>query len=222
MPLDFPSSPTNGQKYGQYVYDSALPGWRNVNTTEANTLVQVGMVPIVPTSVAVGSGSATVSSGGLIFFSGATSISINGCFTSAYRNYRVLVTDLQANNPNYPGISMRLRAAGTDAASEYWSWGVRAVSSAGITQRGSNATTSIEMVSTIGWGGKYSAINTDVNTPFIATNTTVLSSAVGFDASSALWQNQYCFKNDSTSYDGLTFFPSTGNFTGNIKIYGYN
>jgi len=34
MPLDFPSSPTNGQVYGNYYYDSSIGAWRNVGSKD--------------------------------------------------------------------------------------------------------------------------------------------------------------------------------------------
>lgn len=181
-----------------------------------------GLAVIIPTSVAVGSGTGSYdSSTGQITFSGASSIAVNGCFTSTYRNYRLIASDLQSNT-GYPGINFYLRASGTNATTEYWNWGVRAVSSAGITQRGANATSAMEVLSGVGSGGKYQSISMDITTPQIASNTTIMSQATGFDSSSAMWQNQSCFKNDSTSYDGFALLLSAGTFSGNIKIYGYN
>lgn len=135
MPLDFPSSPTNGQTFGQYTYDSTKGVWRvaannatsvissptapsspaagNVwfNTNDGSLYVyfndgdtsqwvemrsevatsQIGLVPIVPTSVTVGSGSASVSTTGAVTFSSATNICLNGVFTSAYRHYQIVL-----------------------------------------------------------------------------------------------------------------------------------
>jgi hypothetical protein len=39
MALDFPSSPTNGQQYGVYTYDSTLGAWRSRSTSSAATYV---------------------------------------------------------------------------------------------------------------------------------------------------------------------------------------
>ena len=51
---------------------------------------QPGMKLVVPSSVAVGSGSGSVATQGTVTFSGASSVSINGCFSSTYDNYRIL------------------------------------------------------------------------------------------------------------------------------------
>jgi hypothetical protein len=51
---------------------------------------QVGLVPIVPTSVSVGSGSASVNAAGLATFTGATHVTLNGVFSSAYAGYKIM------------------------------------------------------------------------------------------------------------------------------------
>lgn len=54
-------------------------------------LTGAGLIPIIPTSVSVNSGSASVASDGTINFSGGvTNLRVNGCFSSAYRYYRVM------------------------------------------------------------------------------------------------------------------------------------
>ncbi|WP_445775612.1 hypothetical protein, partial [Shewanella sp.] len=50
-----------------------------------------GLQQIIPSSVAVGSGTATVGANGAITLSGVgTNLSINGCFTGSYTNYKVV------------------------------------------------------------------------------------------------------------------------------------
>lgn len=39
MALDFPTSPTNGQVYGAYVYDSSITAWRSKGVAQAATYV---------------------------------------------------------------------------------------------------------------------------------------------------------------------------------------
>jgi microcystin-dependent protein len=180
-----------------------------------------GLVPVIPTSVTVSSGTGSVDASGLITFSGVGSIAFNSGFTSAYQNYRIVVWNIQSNT-GYPGITVNLRASGTNATTEYWNWGVRAVSSAGITQRGANATSGMEVISAFGSGGKYQALTMDVTTPFIASNTIMQTQSTGFDTSSAVWQSQSCFKNDAVSYDGMAFTTTANTWSGSMKVYGYN
>lgn len=72
-----------------------------------------GLQQIIPTSVAVGSGSATVGANGAITLSGVgTNLSINGCFTGTYTNYKV-VWDLKTAS-SHTSLDVRMRASGTD------------------------------------------------------------------------------------------------------------
>ena len=80
---------------------------------------QPGMKMVVPTSVAVGSGSGSVDTNGAVTFSGASSVSLNGCFTSAYQNYSIIVNDDSASATGYQ--LFRLRTNGTDnSTSNYY------------------------------------------------------------------------------------------------------
>ena len=52
---------------------------------------RAGLAKIVPSSVAVGSGTGSANSLGTVTFSGASSVSLNGCFSSTYDNYRLML-----------------------------------------------------------------------------------------------------------------------------------
>ena len=54
---------------------------------------RAGLAKIVPSSVAVGSGSGSFDANGAISFTGASSISINGCFSATYDVYKVLIRE---------------------------------------------------------------------------------------------------------------------------------
>ena len=72
---------------------------------------QSGLIKIIPSSVAVGSGTGSASASGTVTFSGASSVSLNGVFTSTYKNYRIAFT---AKNASAADLSFFLRAAGTN------------------------------------------------------------------------------------------------------------
>lgn len=84
-----------------------------LETADATTN-RAGLVPVIPTSVAVNSGSGSFnSSTGLVTFSGgSSSISLNGVFTTTYRNY-VLVMNIDAAGAAQ-AVSMRFRLGGVD------------------------------------------------------------------------------------------------------------
>jgi hypothetical protein len=81
-----------------------------------------GLAVVFPTSVvSAGTGSsATVSNTGDVVMTSCTAISVNGCFSSNYINYTLMITGRGASF-NVFGIYFRLRASGTDntTASSY-------------------------------------------------------------------------------------------------------
>lgn len=221
MPLDFPSSPTNGQKYGQYVYDSTLPGWRNVNTTEANTLLQVGLVPIVPSSVTVGSGSATTSTSGAVTFSGVSSVSLNGVFTSAYKNYRLVVSDINSASGN-SNFGLRLRSSGSDnAANSYYQyWTMKRLN--GTTQDNTGGPSTLYTLFSYDANTSYSwNWYGDITSPQAARNTIVTGNGFAADTTSTYNVLSTILHAVSSSFDGVTFIPTASTMSGTVQIYGY-
>jgi hypothetical protein len=95
--------------------------------TKSETDSLVGAAPglklLVPTSVAVGSGSASIGTAGQVTFTGASSVSINGVFSSTYDSYRIMFHVTSASANNYP--ILRLRASGTDNSSSNYNFGIR-------------------------------------------------------------------------------------------------
>jgi len=94
---------------------------RGLKVGSLNTSDDVsGLVKIVPTSVAVGSGSGSASALGIVTFSGASSVSLNGVFSSTYKNYRInfdnIIMPVGAGGTD---MLLRLRANGTNTTTNY-------------------------------------------------------------------------------------------------------
>ena len=185
-----------------------------------------GLRAVVPTSVTVtgGGSSGTVGSNGKISFGSAASLSVNGCFTSAYDNYRIVVTlDSSAASAEF---DFRLRAAGTDNSSSNYAWtrtGVAGSSGTAAPSSSGNALTTFIRLAPI--SGTYSSGQSfDVMMPQNASYNTVLVGGGPYvDSINANWGG---FHNTgitsvTTSYDGFTVFPSTGTITGFLTVYGY-
>lgn len=89
-----------------------------VRAAKVNELVDavnlVGNVGLIPTSVA-GSGVAFDSTTGIITFTAATTITVNGIFTSAYRNYQIRYDSIGTA----ASLNMQLRAAGVTSTTGY-------------------------------------------------------------------------------------------------------
>lgn len=221
MAIDFPANPTNGQVYANYIYDSSITAWRNVNTdTGIGTLNAMGLKNVVPTSIAVGSGSATVNANGTVTFTGASSISLNGCFSSAYTNYRVILA--ASASAHGSGVFFRARKSGVDTSNQVYFFGGSSGNVGGVVNgwsSGSSGTfahqigvTSIEATTS----------SVDVCRPYTINERTTIS-ALSFGFSSTYMSiNTTGMVYDLYSYDGLTIYLSAGTFGGTLTVYGYN
>ena len=177
---------------------------------------QPGMKMVVPTSVAVGSGSGSVSTSGAVTFSGASSVSINGCFSSTYDNYRIVFT-IPTAGAGAPFIGLQMRTGSTNASgSNYYGQSVLG-SSTSITGERLVATTTFRFARTeTGNGG--SAVM-DIYRPFLAASTNFTSTGGIYDDAQVLIYNGQ--HRVSTSYESFTIIPESSNITGTIRVYGY-
>ena len=207
--IDFPSNPTNGQVYGSYIWDSSITAWRNVNTdTGIGTLNAMGLKNVVPSSISVSGGSATVNANGLITVSGVTNLTINDCFSSTYKSYKMIVT-LTASGTTT--LQSRLRNSGGLSSTNY-TWRYIAVSAGTF---GTAGTTSFEHTA-------YTAQDTasaEFLNPFLASTTQCTNFAIEVNTSYiGMGMNT-----NATSYNSLDLFKGNGEaFSATIQIYGYN
>ena len=172
----------------------------------------VGLRLITPTSVVSG----TISSTGSVSFTTASSINLNGIFSSTYDNYLVKL-DYTASASN--GMYLRLRASGTDAnGTDYFR---QMVTGDGTTASGNRESSSTYYNFGYSNTGRSSA-TLEINSPFIARPTTgntmfnEQTNSSGVATRSSSWGH-----NVSTAYDGMTIYPNTGTLTGSIRVYGY-
>jgi hypothetical protein len=173
-----------------------------------------GLVPIIPTSVSVGGGTATVGTNGQVTFTSATtSLSLNGVFSSAYDNYRIVY---RATYASAASVSARLRIATTDTATNYTF--VSLYTNTGTPGGGSTTTTS--------FGLSISSVTTrnvvaDIVSPFIATSTGFIGIGREQNAGANYGIISYGHAQiDSTSFDGITLLNDQAQ-TGTVSIYGY-
>jgi hypothetical protein len=183
-----------------------------------NIAAPSGLSIVTPTSIANSGGTATAS-GGAVTFTGVSSISLNGVFTSAYENY-CLIISVDSSTTNSTNVNIRMRASGTDNSStnyRYGQWDVDSTGGSGVTTSNS-ATGFLVATSTNGLGP---GINFDVFSPERSVATRFLNHAY---FSGDITRGLRIGSGDmtvTTSYDGFTFFISGGNMTGTIRVYGY-
>ena len=174
---------------------------------------QDGLIMIRPTSVA---GTGVTLSNGKVSFSAASTISVNGCFSSSYDNYRIVISTTAGSTSAL--FQMRMRAAGTDASgASTYSYSLLQSASSGswIVLDFSSGTTS----HTVGYKqtANRASSSIDVYGPFEATQTGL--SITGHYASVPYTGGGY--HTVASSYDGFSILAATGDMTGSLRVYGY-
>ncbi len=166
-----------------------------------------GLVLMKPSTVVNG----TDNGKGTISFTTASSVSLNGVFTSTYKNYR-LIFNLKANAASL--IRCRFRASGSDNSTSNYYFTSQQINGASWTDLGNaNADTTAVIFYN---DTNESNTSMDVYTPQTVNRTSYASSGhygrLGTYAAGVF---------DTTAqFDGITFFP-TGTITGTVSVYGY-
>lgn len=200
---------------------STNPGGRDAAGWYSTTKVD-GLVPVQPTSVAVAGGTATANALGMVSFTTATSISLNGVFTSTYNSYKMIIR-ISAQSAA-AGLGYRYRNAGTDNSTSNYYQTVLWNRSTGATQT-SNSTNTANYF--FGWNNTLTASylywTGDIINPAVPSKKHLYGKGSGDDSTSYYVTDMASMFNlNNSTFDGITIFPSAGNVTGTIQIFGYN
>jgi hypothetical protein len=142
-------------------------------------------------------------------FSGASTVTVDNVFTSAYDNYKIVGNFL---NSSAAYIMFRVRAAGTTRATGY------RVVEGGSAQAGA---TEIRFGYNYTNAGNYSAFEQLISNPAIASRKTSLNGLqIGQGDSTGFIQPINGFYNTAEANDGFLLFPQSGTFTGEVSVYG--
>jgi hypothetical protein len=199
--------------------------WENDTGSKSVNINQVagggGLVPVTPTSISVGSGTATVSGNNKINFTAVSSLNLNNIFTNTYDNYRVMInfSSFTANHDMF----LRLRSSGADASGTNYFYAGNAMNTAST--NGSwvaNSATAFHLGTNASIYANRSRNFIEFWDPAIATNTKAFWNS--FHDNGSTWNHTAVSGAHllTNIYDGLTLFPSAGTMTGSINIYGYN
>ena len=146
-------------------------------------------------------------------FSAVSSVSLDNVFTSAYENYRIV---LSRDASSAGTLDMRLRVGGVDASSADYDY-MR------VYVYGSGTVAGARGLSTTSWYLGYmptvriGMCSADIFGPNLTASTQY--SAIGGSAQElATVMGELDL---ATSYDGFTLIPSAGTMTGTIRVYGY-
>ena len=200
---------TMAQNTGGVCVKTATNTWSFYQISASNP---AGMDLITPTSVA---GTGVTLSGGQVSYSGSSTVSVNGCFTAAFENYRIVFYGtLVSGNETF---KLRMRLSGTDDSSA--NYADQRMDAAATTISGARQTAQTSgTCSYVQQNGFWGSI--DMFRPQLAAATFFTTVSGNTVAAPNLYQFAGAH-NVSTAYDGLTVFPSASTITGTLRIYGY-
>jgi hypothetical protein len=187
---------------------------------------RAGLAKIVPSSVAVGSGTGSASTTGLVTFSAVSSVSLNNVFTSTYSNYRIMIDFTSSTGNN---LTLRMRTSGTDGTTSEYGYIVYQIttnSTVGYTAISAGTTSMILIPAE---SSKYSRVALDMFNPVSDSIVTGFTWHGVRDSNSGPYgYNFICSGFDGqlagkpASRDGFTLLASTGTISGTVSVLGYN
>ena len=150
-------------------------------------------------------------------FTSVASFSANNVFTSAYRNYRIVL------NPTAGGgsMTMKLRAAGTDTTTNYNGYNIYGTTSVlfATNALGTDEWYFADMDGTVTGSGTGVF---DVLSPQAAFATTFSSQFYGASGAANYIYLSNGRQNSTTQFDGFTITAAATAMTGTYTVYGYN
>lgn len=183
--------------------------------TDSVAAAAAGLRMIVPSSVAVGSGTASANAAGFVTFSSATSVSLNDVFSTNYLSYLILID--YSSTSNGDTLRGRLRVSGSDANTNY---NEQNNSIDGTTISGARNSNQTAWGLCINGSGSRNLANLVLSSPFETRTTTGFST--GVSSYVTIYQRNYYLNNtNATSYTGFTIYPDSGTISGTIAVYGY-
>jgi len=199
---------------GQYAYIEATSALMVYTGSAWVATALAGLVPVVPTSVAVGSGTGTANANGQVTFTTASSVSLNGVFSATYKNYLIVFNEDTSSTT--AAITFRMRLAGTDnsTASSYVTQWIRATSTTVSAAKDTLSNGQLDVSAGIQTFASLTVFNPALASPTYFTNLANTQTNTYVEIS-ALTHTV------STAYDGISFICASGTFTGTVSVYGY-
>lgn len=150
-------------------------------------------------------------------FSASTGPFINGCFSSTYENYRVIM-NLRTSVSTNVRMRFRYSTSTTDSTATYDRYGFTMTNAVASTENIASRD-SFFIVGTYADTNGISPIAMDVFGPNTTRNTVCQSQS--WNTNSGGLQFLINRSNNTTQYTGLELFADSGNMTGTIRVYGY-
>jgi len=181
---------------------AGVPSWATPSASAS------GLTLISPSSIAFSGTSASTSAGKTVF-SACTSLSLNGVFTSTYENYLIIWSNLTQNS-NSAMTYFRYRLSGTDTTSGYSTTGGYQNPNAAL-QYNPDSTTAHYAFQLQNGGVRMTIMNPQTAGPTKYFQENAATS----------YAYAYGSQTGSTQFDGFTVYNASNNFTGTVRVYGY-
>lgn len=162
-------------------------------------------------------------SSGLTYITGATftavsEILVDNCFTSTYRNYKILL-DSVGSSASAVQLRIQYRTGGSNNATLTQGYLMNLVTEASAVS-GTYGGITNDHVLTGYVMSNASSIDITVFTPQIAIETRSLAISAAFGSTNSYLTTIGGIADNATQFDGIRIFPVSGTFTGQYRIYG--
>jgi len=175
---------------------------------------RAGLAKIVPSSVAVGSGTGSADSLGTVTFSGCSSVSLNGVFSSKYEFYMIQL--IAVNSSNTQNFLCRWRAAGSDiTATNYYNARMQTTTGGVVSGGGAGAANSAQLNQIATGMGFYTIFTAYTQTEPRLNGNSYNSEISGLTTFASGYRA-------TQAVDGFTIYSGSGNITGVVSVYGHN
>ena len=146
------------------------------------------------------------------------SVDIASVFSSTYKNYRVIFTNIKPSGTL--DIRLRLRTNSTiETSTVYYATNLFAGTT--FSTAAENSTQSWRGVFTSNTGGDYNAWIVELQRPNMTRATTVWSQGTGWDGTAVVNRSYTGFLDTNTAYTGMNIFVASGTVTLDYVVYGY-
>jgi hypothetical protein len=172
-----------------------------------------GLVAAAPTSIANSGGTSSLTSF-TTTFTGVTSVSLNGVFSSNYSNYLIKAEIL--GSVSSASMTTRYRSSGVDTSTGYT---IQDFSANSTTLTGLRSSTSSATIGSL-TSDDPSGYSIEIYNPNLAKSTSH-SSLNAYGRLSAFLTIVVGTQTSTTVFDGITLFPTSGTATGTVTVYGY-
>jgi hypothetical protein len=198
---------------GDLIYGTGSGTFTRRGIGTANQVLRVNAGATAPEWATVGSAGSTLITA--TTFTSSAAVNINNCFSASYVNYEVIVNFTASASV---GTNMRFRVGGVDETSANYNYQQFGVTGTSVVAARAASQTTQRLGDTSGTGQSFQLIN--VLNPFL-TKVSFVTLNHAIDASTSVEMSlRYGGLNNSTSYDGFTFYPTSGTVTGTIYVYG--